>query len=73
MYKDGDYIGQEYDCDEVSGGSTKWESGGFRDKNREFVDSLKLGKDVTSSPFRDCVKTMEIAEKILANALLAGD
>jgi predicted dehydrogenase len=73
LYKDGDYNGQEYDCDEVSGGSTKWESGGFRDKNREFIDSLKSGKEVTSSPFRDCVKTMEVAEKILANALLAGD
>jgi predicted dehydrogenase len=73
LYKDGDTDGEEYDCYEVAGGQTKWEAGGFRDKNREFVDSVKTGEDVTSSPFRDCVKTMEVAEKILANALLAGE
>lgn len=73
LYKDGDYGGEVYDCDEVAGGSEKWQSGGFRDKNREFIDSIETGKDVTSSPFRDCVKTMEVAEKILANALLAGE
>ena len=73
LYKDGDYSGEEFDCVEVAGGSTKWESGGFRDKNREFIDSISTGVDVTSSPFRDCVKTMEVAEKILANALLAGE
>jgi len=73
LYKDGDYDGEVYDCDEVAGGSAKWQSGGFRDKNREFIDSLKTVKDVTTSPFRDCLKTMEVAEKILANALLAGD
>jgi hypothetical protein len=28
---------------------------------------------VTSSPFRDCVKTMEVAEMILAQALLSGE
>ena len=39
-------------------------------KNREFIDSLKHGKDVCSSPFRDTVKTMEVCETILAQALL---
>ena len=73
LYKDGDYEGEVYDCDQVAGGSEKWQSGGFRDKNREFIDSIKTGADVTSSPFRDCVKTMEVAEKILANALLVGE
>ena len=64
--------GVEYDCFEVAGGTTKWEEFGFRDKNLEFIDSLKTGEDVTTSPFRDCIKTMEIAEKILAMALLNG-
>ena len=73
LYKDGDYDGEEYDCYEVAGGQTTWEACGFRDKNREFIDSIQTVEDVTSSPFRDCVKTMEVAEKILAQALLAGE
>ncbi len=47
--------------------------GGFRVKDREFIDSLSTGRDVTSSPFRDCVKTMAVAEKILTHALLRGE
>jgi len=70
LYADGDYAGVEYDCYEVAGGSTNWEAFGFRDKNREFIASLKTGREVTSSPFRDCSKTMEVAETILAQALL---
>lgn len=70
LYADGNYKGIEYDCCEVAGGKTNWEAFGFRDKNREFIDSLKNGKENTSSPFRDCVKTMEVAETILAQALL---
>lgn len=73
LYADGDYDGQTYDCFEVAGGETMWEAFGFRDKNREFIDSLKHGKEVTTSPFRDCLKTMEVAEKILALALLNGE
>ena len=72
LYADGDYEGVEYDCYEVAGGTTSWEVFGCRDKNREFIDALKTGKDITTSPFRDCVKTMEVAEKILARALLHG-
>ena len=73
LYADGDYEGVTYDCFEVAGGETNWEAFGFRDKNREFIDSLKTGEDVTTSPFRDCIKTMEVAEKILAMALLNGE
>jgi predicted dehydrogenase len=73
LYADGNYAGQEYDCGEVAGGKTNWEAFGFRDKNREFIDSLQTGREVTSSPFRDCVKTMEVCEKILAQALLNGE
>ncbi|MDA0710901.1 MAG: Gfo/Idh/MocA family oxidoreductase [bacterium] len=73
LYADGDTEGVIYDCYEVAGGNSKWEAFGFRDKNREFIDSLKTGIDVTTSPFRDCIKTMEVAEKILALALLNGE
>ena len=73
LYKDGDYEGEKYDCFDVAGGRTNWEAFGFRDKNREFIDSIRTGTDRTSSPFRDCLKTMEVAEKILAKALLSGD
>ena len=72
LYADGDYDGVEYDCYEVAGGTTDWETFGFRDKNREFIDSINTGTEVTSSPFRDCVKTMEVAEKILGLALWNG-
>lgn len=73
LYADGDYAGVEYSAQEVAESDQLYVYGGFRAKNREFIDSLKGGKDVTSSPFRDCVKTMEVAEKILAVALLKGD
>ncbi len=72
LYADGDYSGQEFDCFEVAGARTNWEAFGFKQKNREFIDSLKTGIEVTSSPFRDCVKTMQVAETILAQALLRG-
>jgi predicted dehydrogenase len=72
LYADGDVQGTAYDAREVASSPDYYVFGGFRAKNREFIDSLKRGKDVTSSPFRDCLKTMEVAEKILAQALLRG-
>jgi len=69
LYADGDTRGVAYDAAEVAGSDELYVYGGFRAKNREFIDSLKLGREVTSSPFRDCLKTMEVAEKILAQAL----
>ena len=73
LYLDGDYNGQEYDTKEVAGSDQIYVLGGFRNKNREFIDSLKAGEEMTSSPFRDTVKTMEACETILAHALLAGE
>jgi hypothetical protein len=73
VYADGDTHGVEYDTADVAGSDAYYVFGGFRAKNREFIDSLKYGTDVTSSPFRDCLKTMEVAEKILAQALLRGE
>ena len=71
VYADGEYEGRSYDTKEVAGSQEIYVFGGFREKNREFIDSLKHGKEVTSSPFRDTVKTMEICEVILAQALMA--
>ena len=73
LYADGDYEGAEYDTKEVAESDDVRVFGGFETKNREFVDSILTGREVTSSPFRDCLKTMEVAETILANALLAGE
>lgn len=73
LYVEGDYKGIMYDTKEVAHSDKPFIYGGFQAKNREFIDSIKTGKDVTSSPFRDCIKTMEVAEKILAKAVLNGE
>ena len=38
--------------------------GGFRNKNRAFIDALKFGIDTCSSPFRDILKTMRVCHTI---------
>jgi virulence factor len=73
LYKHGDLEGKVYHAQEEAGGDQFYIYGGFQAKSREFIDSLKYGKEVTTSPFRDCLKTMEVAEKILARALQAGE
>lgn len=72
LYANGDVAGVTYDTRQVAGSDQLYVYGGFRAKNREFIDSLRHGTDVTSSPFRDCLKTMEVAERILARALLSN-
>lgn len=71
LYADGDTIGIEYDTKEVAGSNEFHVYAGFQAKNREFIDCLKTKKQ-PSSNFSDALKTMEIAEKILAKSLL-GD
>lgn len=73
LYLDGDYEGKRFTTQEVAGSSENYIFGGFQTKNREFIDSLKTGKDVCSSPFSDAVKTMEVCEAILAQAVLNGE
>ena len=72
LYAGGDLEGVAYDTREVAGSDERCVYGGHRAKNREFIDSIKNGRDVTTSPFRDCVKTMDVAERILAHAVLAA-
>ncbi len=69
LYADGDTQGVEYDTQTVAGSDELFVYGGFQAKNREFVDAVKKGVQPPSN-FADAIKTMEVAEKILAQALL---
>lgn len=69
LYADGDTKGIEYDTRELAGSDKEWIFGGFRSKNREFIDAVKQGIQPGSN-FSDAVKTMEVAERILAMSLL---
>lgn len=72
LYADGDTQGVVYDTCEVAGSDEVYLFGGFQAKNREFIDSVKAGTQ-SSSHFGDAVKTMEVADLILAQALLGRD
>lgn len=69
LYADGDTQGIEYDTREIAGSNQLFVYGGFQAKHREFIGSLKSGQQPGSN-FQDAVKTMEVAEKILAYSLL---
>ena len=69
LYADGDTKGTTYDTREVAGSDELWAYGGFRDKNREFIDCVRE-KRQPQSCFADAVKTMETADRILAMDLL---
>jgi predicted dehydrogenase len=72
LYADGDTQGVRYDTREVAGSDELFVFGGFQAKNREFLDAVKSGAQ-PSSCFADGVKTMEVAEKILASATMRGE
>lgn len=71
LYADGDTKGIEYDAGTIAGSNELYVFGGFLNKNREFIDCVKEGRQPASS-FADAIKTMEVAEIILAQSLLAG-
>ena len=71
VYADGDTKGVWYDTREVAGSDQNFVYGGFQAKNREFIDCVKTGRQ-PASHFADAVKTMEVADKILALDLLHG-
>lgn len=71
VYADGDTKGKVYDTREVAGSDQNYVYGGFQAKNREFIDCLRAGRQ-PGSCFADAVKTMEVAEKILAQDVLRG-
>jgi predicted dehydrogenase len=69
LYADGDTQGLEFDTRQVAGSNALYVYSGFQAKNREFIDAVKQ-KTLPSSHFGDALKTMEIAEIILAQTLL---
>ena len=71
LYADSDTEGIEYDTCNVAGSDETRVFGGFEAKNRQFIDAVKSGKHPPSC-FADAVKTMEVADEILAQALLEG-
>ena len=71
LYADGDTKGVVYDTREVAGSDKIWMYGGFLGKHRDFIDAVK-NKTQPGSNFSDAVKTMEVAEIILAQGLLDG-
>lgn len=71
LYADGDTTGVEYDTREVAGSEELFVFGGFQAKNREFIDCVRAGRQ-PSSHFGDAVKTMEAAERILAEGLVGS-
>ncbi|MEI6513747.1 MAG: Gfo/Idh/MocA family oxidoreductase [bacterium] len=72
LYDHGNYEGECFDTKEVAGSNDNFVFGGFCAKNREFIDAIK-GGPMPGSNFSDAVKTTEVAEIILANALLNGE
>ena len=69
LYANGDTKGIEFETRQVAGSNELFVFGGFQAKNREFIDCLKSGKQPGSN-FQDALKTMEVAEQILALSLL---
>jgi virulence factor len=69
LYANGDTHGVEFDARTVAGGDELYIFGGFQAKNREFIDAIKTGVQPGSN-FADAIKTMEVAETILAQTLL---
>jgi len=70
VYSDGDTVGIKYNALEMAGSNELYIYGGFQAKHREFIDCIKAGTQ-PSSTFSDALKTMEVAEIILAQSLLS--
>jgi predicted dehydrogenase len=71
LYADGDTTGTRTTSQDVAGSDEFHVYGGFRSKNREFIDAVKAGT-LPSSHFGDAIKTMDVAHRIIAHATLAG-
>jgi len=69
LYADGDTEGVGWDTRAAAGSDELFGFGGFRDKSREFLDCVR-SHSRPGSHFGDALKTMEVAERILAQALL---
>jgi len=72
LYADGQTTGERYDAKAVAGHTELYVYGGFQQKSMEFIHSILVDEESTSSPFSDVLKTMEVCETILAQAVIAG-
>lgn len=70
LFADGDTAGAAYTAAAVAGSDEFFILGGFQAKSREFIDAVKSGQQPGSN-FADALKTMEVAETILAQSILA--
>jgi predicted dehydrogenase len=71
LFAEGDLNGVEYDTRKVAGSDEFYVFTGVDAMVRDFVDSIKSGTQPQAC-FKNSIKTMEIAEKILAQALVEG-
>jgi predicted dehydrogenase len=69
LYANGDISGVEYDAKIVAGSEETHVFTGVRALVRDFVDSCK-NKGQPSSNFSDAIKTMNAANRILAQSIL---
>lgn len=69
LYADGDVEGTACEARAMAGSEELFAFGGFQAKSREFLDCIRQGS-LPGSHFGDALKTMEVAEKILALAAL---
>jgi predicted dehydrogenase len=69
LYADGDTKGVRFTTHDVAESDQLYIFGGFRAKHREFIDAVKARRQ-PASHFADALKTMEIAERILALDLM---
>lgn len=72
LYADGDTQGQVFDTREFAGSNEFYVFAGFQAKNRQFIDAVRGGVQPESN-FGDALKTMEVAERILAQNLINGE
>lgn len=69
IFEDGDTTGVEFNAQDEADSTDFFAYGGFLAKTTEFIDSVRT-RSQPSSHFGDAVKTMEVAELILAQSLL---
>lgn len=72
LYADGDTEGVRYDTRRVAGSDEFYVFGGFQAKTREFIRCVRERLQ-PSSCFADALRTMEVAERILAQDLLSAE
>jgi predicted dehydrogenase len=71
LYADGDASETRLHTESVAESDQFFVYGGFQAKSREFIDGIKT-RTQPDSNFADALKTMDIAQRILAQAALRG-